>query len=143
MNNTHKLYHPLILEHGKRPRCFYPMDGAARIVEAYNPICGDQFQIFFKEPELQSVSEVSFQGYGCAVSIAASSMILERIQGLSVADAQRVIGSFLQLLDKDEDISIDDEPLSVFCAVRENPGRRDCAILSARAILTYLENLKE
>ncbi|MEA3202588.1 MAG: nitrogen fixation protein NifU, partial [Thermoplasmata archaeon] len=62
-----ELYQETILEHNKRPRNFRPMEGADRVQEGFNPLCGDRLTLFLKL-DGERIADVAFQGHGCAIS---------------------------------------------------------------------------
>lgn len=138
MSTPLDLYHPLILEHHKKPSNFEVMVDPDVVIEAYNPICGDQFQIYFRELE-NGLIEVSFQGYGCAVSNAATSLLTEHLQERNRSEAVFLLEEYLKMLDSPKDIEGNRDPLHIFRKVRDFPGRWECATLSAQSILNYLK----
>ncbi len=138
---TSDLYHPLILEHNRNPRHFGELKAEVPKIEAYNPICGDQFDIQISW-DAGDTASVVFHGYGCAVSKAATSMLLERMAGLSVAAASDLVADYLSLLASDAAMDIEQDPLSIFKVANKYPGRSECARLSAKALLNFFNNLK-
>ena len=69
MDELRELYQATILDHNRKPRNFREMEKPDRHAEGHNPICGDQLVVFLKVDE-DRVSEISFQGNGCAISVA-------------------------------------------------------------------------
>jgi len=92
------LYQELILQHNKNPIHFYPIEAADHVLEAYNPICGDRFKVFLKLTE-GHISEVSFQGYGCAISKASTSVMVEQMKGKRLEDVKKLIDVFYESID--------------------------------------------
>ncbi len=76
-----ELYRENILEHYKRPRNFGRLEEFDLDYEDVNPFCGDEQHVFIKLGEDGRVSEVSFEGKGCAISTAATSMLMEELEG--------------------------------------------------------------
>jgi len=128
------LYHPLILEHNRSPLNYREPDSQKQTVEAYNPLCGDQFKIYF-DTEHSKMTDLSFSGYGCAVSKAATSVLLKKIQGLSLTEAVGLLQEFKHAIDGDG--LLDDEELMVFQIARKYPGRKQCALLCAEALIDF------
>ncbi len=77
------LYREQILEHYKRPHNFGRLDGPDLAFEDSNPFCGDEQRVEIKLDGTGRVSEVAFQGSGCAISTAATSMLTDELQGMS------------------------------------------------------------
>jgi nitrogen fixation NifU-like protein len=77
------LYREQILEHYKRPHNFGRLDDYDLDFEDSNPFCGDEQHVFIKLDGDGRVSDVTFEGKGCAISTAATSMLTEELQGMS------------------------------------------------------------
>ncbi|MGH2957361.1 MAG: iron-sulfur cluster assembly scaffold protein [Solirubrobacterales bacterium] len=76
-----ELYRDQILEHYKRPRNFGRPEDFDLEFEDSNPFCGDEQHVFLKLDDQGRVSEVSFEGQGCAISTAATSLLTDELQG--------------------------------------------------------------
>ena len=139
MSDSLDLYHPLILEHRKHPSNFYPLEAPTAVIDAYNPLCGDQYKIYMKMDNAQ-IAQISFHGYGCAISKAVSSMLMQRLQGLPLDKARTVLVDFLAILDQEENVDEQEDALSIFQRVRDFPERKDCVVLSASAIIEYIDS---
>lgn len=139
MNDTSELYQSIILDHNRAPRNYRAMDGAARHVEGYNPLCGDHLTVWVKL-EGDRVSDVSFQGSGCAISKASASLMTTVIKGKTVGEAEKAFESFHRML-TGQGGPADDLPsrLAVFAGVREFPARVKCATLSWHAVKAALD----
>ena len=87
------LYQSIILDHNRRPRNFRVMDDASAHAEGKNPLCGDQLTIWLKLDGDQ-ISDVSFQGSGCAISKASASLMTAAIKGKSKAEAEQLFEKF-------------------------------------------------
>ena len=74
------LYHPLILQHNKAPFHYEKQTSAPTQLDAYNPICGDRFQLYLDMKD-QRIEQFHFHGYGCAVSKAATSVMITHLLG--------------------------------------------------------------
>ena len=97
MSELRALYQEVILDHYKTPRNFREIEGAERRVEGYNPLCGDKVTVFL-EVEDGRVSDISFQGVGCAISTASASLMTEAVMGKSVEEAEFLLERFQALL---------------------------------------------
>jgi nitrogen fixation protein NifU and related proteins len=89
------LYREEILEHYKRPHNFGRLDEADLDYEDNNPFCGDEQHVFIKLDDDGRVQEVSFEGKGCAISTAATSMLTDELQGMSREELLRLPKEFV------------------------------------------------
>ena len=113
------MYQEVILQHYRTPRNFGPLDGADRVGEESNPLCGDHITLRLKlDPSTQRIDEVRFQGDGCAISMASTSMLTEKVKGLTLDEAGH--------LTRDEVIALLGIPLS--------PVRIKCALTGFAAL---------
>lgn len=133
------LYQDIILEHNRQPANFRPMEEADRSVEADNPLCGDRLQLFLKLDNGR-IADISFQGCGCAISVASASLLTERLKGATLAEAERLFSLVHGALTGD-DASVDEDALGDLVAVvgvRRYPMRVKCATLSWHALRAAL-----
>jgi len=107
------MYQEVILQHYRTPKNFGPLPEADRIGEESNPLCGDHITVRLKvDPATQKISEVRFQGDGCAISVASTSMLTEKVAGLTLEEAGHLTrDDVLQLL------GIPLSPVRVKCAL--------------------------
>jgi nitrogen fixation protein NifU and related proteins len=89
------LYREQILEHYKRPHNFGRLDDADLDYEDNNPFCGDEQHVFIKLDGDGRVQEVSFEGKGCAISTAATSMLTDELSGMSREELLRLPKEFV------------------------------------------------
>lgn len=138
--NLKALYQELILEHNKNPIRFYEQEEASKVLEAYNPICGDRFKIFLKL-EGDQISEVSFKGYGCAISKASTSVLVQYLQGLNLAEAKTLLATFQQTINTEtnDETENSNPDFQVFSAVRSFPGRTKCVLLGWEELERFIE----
>jgi nitrogen fixation NifU-like protein len=97
MSNLDALYQELILEHNRRPRNYRVMDGADRVVESHNPLCGDALTLWLKL-DGDRVTDASFQGSGCAISRASASLMTDAVKGKTRAEAEELFEKFHALV---------------------------------------------
>ncbi len=124
------LYRDVIVDHNRRPRNFRPMPDADRHAEGFNPLCGDRLTLFVKL-DGETITDVSFQGSGCAISVASASLLTESVKGKSLPEAERLFSTMHALLTKD-DAGVDLAALGKLGAlsgVRDFPARVKCASL--------------
>jgi nitrogen fixation NifU-like protein len=144
MNGLRHLYQELVLDHGQNPRnrrVIENCDGTdgCQHRDGHNPLCGDKLTLYLKS-DGATVEDLSFDGAGCAIFTASSSMLTELLKGKSVADAQRVMNDFLEMVTGGGSESSDADlgKLKVFRGVREFPARVKCATLPWRALESIL-----
>lgn len=106
MSELRELYQELILDHYRRPRNFQKLAGANRTAEGYNPLCGDQITVYVRL-EAGVVREVSFQGSGCAIATAATSMMTESVKGKTAAEAAALFKAFPTMVTADLGTALD------------------------------------
>jgi nitrogen fixation protein NifU and related proteins len=110
---AYDMYQEVILEHYRSPRNFGPLPGAERVGEESNPLCGDHITLRLKlDPTAQKIDAVRFEGDGCAISVASTSMLTEKLSGLSLADAARMTRD-----DVLKNLGIPLSPVRVKCAL--------------------------
>ena len=97
MTDLQDLYQELILDHGRKPRNFRALDGAARSAEGYNPLCGDKVKIYVKM-DGDIVEDISFEGAGCAISTASASIMTETLKGKTRSQAEDLFQTFHDLV---------------------------------------------
>lgn len=132
-----KLYSDVIKKHLVTPYHFEKMP-SLRTIKAYNPICGDRFEIFMEPGE--SLGKLYFHGFGCAISKASTSMMMETLEGKSRKEAVELCDRFLRFLRKEmqQQESSYSEEWQAFSGVHEFPERLDCAALSWQAMRKFL-----
>ena len=124
------LYRDVIVDHNRHPRNFREIPDADRRAEGFNPLCGDKLTVYVKL-DGGRISDVSFNGSGCAISIASASLLTESVKGKTLAEAAELFSQMHQLLKRD-DVDIDVASLGKLGAlsgVREFPARVKCASL--------------
>jgi nitrogen fixation protein NifU and related proteins len=89
------LYREEILQHYKRPHNWGPMDAPDLTAEDHNPLCGDQLKVMLKVDGDEKISEIRFEGHGCAISQASASMASDEIVGMPVSDLLRLDQRFI------------------------------------------------
>ncbi len=135
------LYREIILDHYRHPRHRGRVDPADAVVEADNPLCGDQIDISVRF-DGEQVAAIGFEGTGCSISQAACSMLCDEVSGGSREHARDVAGRFRAMLV--EDGSPDDlGDLEALQGVRAYPVRVKCATLPCGALLQALSDAEE
>ena len=123
------LYQQVIMDHNKKPRNFREMDDANHLAHGNNPLCGDVLIVFVKL-DGDVITDVSFQGSGCAISVASASLMTEAIKGKTVAEAEVIYQQIHKQMTGEEVDSSTLGKLEVLSGVKEFPARVKCATLS-------------
>ena len=138
MNDLRELYQDIILDHNRHPRNFGPLPAANHQAEGNNPLCGDQVSVLLDVADGR-IRDVSFQGMGCAISMASASLMTEALKGQTVEEARRLFHVFHDLLTTGAgETSPELGKLAVFTGVREFPMRVKCATLPWHTLLAAL-----
>jgi len=144
MSDLRDLYQEMILDHGKNPRNFGKLDDANHQAQGHNPLCGDVLTVFVKT-EAGRINEVTFDGNGCAISMASASMMGEALKGMPLDQALEVFETFHGLVTGENEGDVTPEKLGklvVFSGVREFPVRVKCATLAWHTLRAALEEKK-
>ncbi len=145
MSDLRELYQEVIIDHSKRPRNFHVMPDAKQISVGHNPLCGDKMTVFLKVDDGR-ITDVSFDGTGCAISMASASLMTESLKGKSVAEAVQLFGMFHELVTSEPgQIKIAEAlgKLAAFAGVCEFPIRVKCASLAWHTLRAALEGKQE
>ena len=130
MSELTDLYQEVILDHNRRPRNFRAIDEATRRQEGYNPLCGDRLTLYVKL-DGDRISDVAFQGTGCAISKASASLMTEALKGKTVDEARALFDRFHDMVTSSPETALPDlGKLAVLAGVREFPTRIKCASLA-------------
>jgi nitrogen fixation NifU-like protein len=122
------LYQEVILDHNRRPRNFRSIEHAQK-AEGYNPLCGDHVTVYLRV-EHGRITDVSFQGSGCAISKASASLMTDSVKGKTLEEVNELFERFHRMITRAPGDPVDDlGKLSVFAGVREFPIRVKCASL--------------
>jgi nitrogen fixation protein NifU and related proteins len=145
MSDLKSLYQEVILDHNKNPRNFKKLEDADCSVDGYNPLCGDHYTIFLKLNG-EVITDISFQGSGCAISKASASVMGTVLKGKTRAEAEVLFDKFHHLVlgEKKDEKDIDElGKLAAFSGVSEFPARVKCAILPWHTMKNAIEKKKE
>ena len=113
MSEFESMYREVILDHYKNPRGHGIIEGADAEAEGQNPLCGDEVAIYVEfDGDGDTIEDVKFSGRGCAISQAATSMLMDMVKGRSAAEVASL--SKDELL---EEIGIELSPVRLKCAI--------------------------
>ena len=141
MDELRDLYQATILDHNRKPRNFRELENADRRAEGHNPICGDQLVVFL-DLDGDSVEEISFQGAGCAISVASASLMPEFARGKTADAIRSECERFQDMVTSAPNTPFDTSglgKLAVFSGVREFPMRVKCATLAWHTLRAALD----
>ncbi len=134
------LYRELILNHAREPRNFGKLGSATHKADGINPLCGDKLTLYVRLDSASVIQDASFEGTGCAISVASASLLTETVIGLPVDDARSWFEYVTAALTSDADVELG--KLQALMGVREFPSRVKCATLSWHALNSALDNDK-
>ena len=144
--NLKELYQEIILEHGKNPRNLRKTEGFNKDAKGNNPLCGDNVHVYLKLNGQKIVEDASFEGSGCAISMASASIMTDMIRGKEENEVKEIVNDFLGMIkEKDlleNNILKEDEKtkLMSLSGVKQYPMRVKCATLSWHTLTSALDN---
>ncbi len=134
-----ELYREVILDHFKNSARHGELPDAQIKVAGANPLCGDELTVYLKLAD-GKIQQAHFIGKGCAISQAASSMLMQQLEGKTLLQARQLIGGLKALMQGQEpDASLDLGDLEALAGVRKFPVRVKCAALSWNVVEQGLE----
>ncbi len=129
--NMRQLYQEVILDHNRKPRNWGAIEGANRHAEGHNPLCGDHIKLTMNVAG-DKIETIAFEGHGCAICKASSSMMTGAVKGKSVEEAEKMVEEFRGMTTGTLDPETQENHLGrlkVFAGVKDLPSRVKCAIL--------------
>ena len=147
--NLKELYQEIILEHGKNPRNLGKTDNFNKDAKGNNPLCGDNVHVYLKLNNQRKVEDISFEGHGCAISMASASIMTDLIKGKSDNEAKEIIEDFLGMIKENPNLKSsilkEDEKTKLMClsGVKQYPMRVKCATLSWHTMVSAFDEKTE
>ena len=144
-----ELYQEIILDHGKNPRNLGKFENFNKDAKGHNPLCGDKVHLFLKLDEDKKIQDISFEGEGCAISMASASIMTDLMKGKSEKEVKEIVSKFLDMIKEKDDINTnlikDDEKTKLMSlgGVKNYPMRVKCATLSWHALTSALEDFQK
>ena len=130
------------MDHNRSPRNFGRLDDADRMAEGFNPLCGDKLNLYLKLDD-DRITDVSFDGTGCAISVASASLMTDELKGKTLSEAEALFSDFHNLItdDKLQDAEKIESlgKLAALLGVRDYPTRVKCATLCWHTLHTAIE----
>ena len=137
------LYRDVIVDHNRSPRNFRRIEPPVRDAEGFNPLCGDKLHVYMKM-DGDVISDLSFEGSGCAISVASASLLTDTVIGLDKDEAIRYFDAVTASLSgqngQTKSGGLDLGKLRALEGVREYPSRVKCATLAWHALRSALQN---
>jgi|TARA_Y100001970_G_scaffold289017_1_gene418093 nitrogen fixation NifU-like protein len=143
--NLKELYQEIILDHGKNPRNLRKTENFNKDAKGHNPLCGDKVHVYLKLNENKKVEDISFEGQGCAISMASASIMTDLVKGKEESDIKEIINDFLEMIKEKNEINSkflkEDEKTKLMClsGVKQYPMRVKCATLSWHTLISAID----
>ena len=147
--NLKELYQEIILEHGKNPRNIGKTENFNKDAKGHNPLCGDSVHVYLKLDNKNKVEDVTFEGSGCAISMASASIMTDLIKGKEENEVREITNDFLGMIKINPNLKSknlnDDEKTKLMClsGVKQYPMRVKCATLSWHTLISAIDNKNE
>ena len=143
--NLKELYQEIILDHGKNPRNLRKTENFNKDAKGHNPLCGDKVHIFLKLNDNKKLEDISFEGQGCAISMASASIMTDLLKGKEEKEVKEIVNDFLEMIKEKDEIKTnllkDDEKTKLMClsGVKQYPMRVKCATLSWHTLTSAID----
>ena len=147
--NLKELYQEIILEHGKNPRNLRKTENFNKDAKGHNPLCGDKVHVYLKLDENKKVVDISFEGEGCAISMASASIMTDLVRGKEEKEVKEIVEDFLEMIKEKSQLDSknlkEDEKTKLMClsGVKQYPMRVKCATLSWHTLTAAIDNSQE
>ena len=147
--NLKELYQEIILEHGKNPRNLGKTHEFNKDAKGNNPLCGDNVHVYLKLNGQKIVEDISFEGSGCAISMASASIMTDLVKEKEEEEAKKLIKDFLDMIKEKSNLTsniLDDDQktkLMSLSGVKKYPMRVKCATLAWHTLTSAITNTQE
>ena len=144
-----ELYQEIILDHGKNPRNLRKTENFNKDAKGHNPLCGDKVHVFLKLDENKKVVDISFEGHGCAISMASASIMTDLVKGKDEKEVKEIVVDFLQMIKEKPELTSknlkEDEKTKLMClsGVKQYPMRVKCATLSWHTLTSAIDDFQK
>jgi nitrogen fixation NifU-like protein len=133
------LYQDLIIDHNRSPRNFRKLPDANHRAEGFNPLCGDKLTLYVNTSG-ERITDVAFEGSGCAISVASASLMTESVKGKTAAEARALFENVHAMLTGKSDAAMPElGKLAALGGVRAYPTRVKCATLCWHTLSAALD----
>ncbi len=143
--NLKELYQEIILDHGKNPRNLRKTENFNIDAKGHNPLFGDKVHVYLKLNENKKLEDISFEGQGCAISMASASIMTDLLKGKEEKDVKEIVYDFLEMIKEKDEIKTkllkEDEKTKLMClsGVKQYPMRVKCATLSWHTLTSAID----
>ena len=143
------LYQEIILDHGKNPRNLRKTENFNKDAKGHNPLCGDKVHIFLKIDENKNISDISFEGSGCAISMASASIMTDLMKEKKEKEVKELVEDFLQMIKESPEMKTkiinenEKTKLMSLSGVKQYPMRVKCATLAWHTLTSAIEGKKK
>ena len=140
-----ELYQEIILDHGKNPRNKGKCANYSHDAKAHNPLCGDKVHIYLKLDKDRKIVDLSFEGEGCAISLASASILTDTLKGKELSFTKKISEDFLNMIKNKTKITVnsltEDQVTTItsLSGVQEFPMRVKCATMAWHTLLSAVE----
>ena len=147
--NLKELYQEIILDHGKNPRNLRQTENFNKDAKGHNPLCGDKVHIFLKLNENKKIEDISFEGSGCAISMASASLMTDLVKEKEEKEVENLVKDFLEMIKEKPELTTkslsEDEKtkLMSLSGVKQYPMRVKCATLAWHTLTSAIKNSQE
>ena len=147
--NLKELYQEIILDHGKNPRNLRKTQNFNKDAKGHNPLCGDKVHIFLKLNESKKIEDISFEGSGCAISMASASLMTDLVKEKKEKEVENLVKDFLEMIKEKPELTTkslsEDEKtkLMSLSGVKQYPMRVKCATLAWHTLTSAIKNSQE
>lgn len=140
LDDLRDLYQEVVFDHNRNPRNFRVIEHADRTIEGFNPLCGDRITLYLKM-DGDRITDISFQGQGCAISTASASLMTEIVKGKTIQEAEKLFTAFHRIVTgSDDDLKLGElGKLAVLAGVKQYPSRIKCATLAWHSLESALK----
>ena len=139
-----ELYQEIILDHGKNPRNFGKCKDFTSDAKGHNPLCGDKVHIYAQLDKNKKILDLSFEGEGCAISLASASILTDILKGKDFNLAKAITDNFLNLIKENKSITLNSlnedqkTTLMSLSGVKDFPMRVKCATMGWHTLSSVL-----
>ena len=147
--NLKDLYQEIILDHGKNPRNLRKTENFNKDAKGHNPLCGDKVHIFLKLNDNKKLEDISFEGQGCAISMASASIMTDLLKGKEEKEVKEIVNDFLEMIKEKNQLNNkilhEDEKTKLMClsGVKQYPMRVKCATLSWHTLTSAIDDFQK
>ena len=147
--NLKELYQEIILEHGKNPRNLGKTENFNKDAKGNNPLCGDNVHVYLKLNDQRKVEDISFEGSGCAISMASASMMTDLMKEKKENEVKELVEDFLQMIKESPEMKTkiisenEKTKLMSLSGVKQYPMRVKCATLAWHTLTSAMNNSEE